>query len=131
LNGGGNLSHKQIIVKPIQPIELVQYSGVSGDFNPIHTVPEAAQKSGHPQPIAHGMYVMGLVSKAIEGWYPEGKLAKFQVRFLSPAYTGEEMLITEKMITKTESGVLQGTIEVTNAHKQVKLKGSFELKGGE
>jgi acyl dehydratase len=130
LNGGGNLSLKQLNVKHIQPIELVQYSGVSGDFNPIHTVPEAAQKSGHPQPIAHGMYVMGLVSKALEAWYPEEKLAKFQVRFLSPTYSGEELIITEKMITKTESDVLQGSVEVTDAYQQVKLKGTFELKGG-
>jgi acyl dehydratase len=130
LNGGGNLSHKQLKVKPIEPIELVQYSGVSGDFNPIHTIPEAAQKSGHPQPIAHGMYVMGLVSKALEEWYPEGKLAKFQVRFLSPTYSGEELIVTETKIEKTESDDLHGTIEVTDFHQQVKLKGTFELKGG-
>jgi acyl dehydratase len=130
LNGGGKLSHKQLKVKQIQPIELVQYSGVSGDFNPIHTVPEAAQNSGHPQLIAHGMYVMGLVSKALEEWYPEGKLAKFQVRFLSPTYSGEELIITEKMITKIESDVLQGVVEVTDTYQQVKLKGTFEFKGG-
>jgi acyl dehydratase len=126
----GKLSPKQLIGKHIQPIDLVQYAGASGDFNPVHTVPDAAQKNGHPQPIAHGMYVMGLVSKALEAWYPEGKLAKFQVRFLSPTYSGEELIVTETKIEKTESNDLHGTIEVTNAHQQVKLKGEFELKGG-
>lgn len=130
MNGGEKLSHKQLKVKYIQPVDLVQYAGASGDFNPVHTVPEVAQKSGHPQPIAHGMYVMGLVSKALEAWYPEGKLAKFQVRFLSPTYSGEELIVTETMITKTELDDLHGTIQVTDAHQQVKLNGSFELKGG-
>jgi acyl dehydratase len=130
LNGGGKLSYKQLKVKHIQPNDLVQYAGISGDFNPVHTVPDAAQKSGHPKPIAHGMYVMGLVSKALVEWYPEGKLVKFQVRFLSPTYSGEELIVTETKIEKTESDDLRGTIEVTDAYQQVKLKGAFELKGG-
>jgi acyl dehydratase len=129
LNGGGKLSHKHLKVKHIQPIDLVQYAGASGDFNPVHTIPAAALNSGHPQPIAHGMYVMGLVSKALEAWYPEGKLANLQVRFLSPAYAGEELIVTETKISKTESDDLHGTIEVTNAHQQVKLRGTFELQG--
>jgi acyl dehydratase len=130
VNGGGKLFHKQYKVKHIQPIDLVQYAGASGDFNPVHTIPDAARKSGHPQPIAHGMYVMGLVSKALEEWYPKGKLAKFQVRFQSPTYPGEELIVTETKIEKTESDDLHGTIEVTDAQQQVKLRGAFELKGG-
>jgi acyl dehydratase len=128
LNGGGKLSHKQFKVKHIQPIDLVEYAGASGDFNPVHTVPETAQKNGHPQPIAYGMYVMGLLSKALEAWYPEEKLANLHVRFLSPAYSGEELIVTETTIAKTESDDFHGTIEVSNAHQQVKLKGSFEIK---
>lgn len=128
MNGGGKLPHKRLKVKQVKPIDLVQYAGASGDFNPVHTVPEAAIKSGYPQPIAHGMYVMGLVSKALEAWYPEEKLAKFQVRFLSPTYSGEELIVTETKIEKTDSDNLHGTIEVTDAHQQVKLKGAFELK---
>jgi acyl dehydratase len=129
LNGGGKLSHKQLKVKHIHPIDLVQYAGASGDFNPVHTISAAAQKNGHPQPIAHGMYVMGLVSKSLEVWYPEGKLANLQVRFLSPTYAEEEIIVTETKIAKTESDDLHGTIEVTNAHQQVKLRGTFELQG--
>ncbi|MFS0777140.1 MaoC/PaaZ C-terminal domain-containing protein [Neobacillus sp. 3P2-tot-E-2] len=123
------MSNKQYKVKHIQPIDLVQYAGASGDLNPVHTIPDAARKSGHPQPIAHGMYVMGLVSKALEEWYPERKLLTFQVRFLSPTYSGEELIVTETMVTKTESDDLHGSIEFTNTHQQIKLKGTFELRG--
>jgi acyl dehydratase len=97
----------------------------------VHTVLEAAKKRGHPQPIAHGMYVMVLVSNALEAWYPKQKIAKFHVRFLSPTYALDELTITETMTTTTDTGVLQGTIEVTNGHQQVKLKGTFSLIGGE
>lgn len=123
------MPHKQYKVNHIQPIDLVQYAGASGDFNPVHTILDAARKSGHPQPIAHGMYIMGLVSKALEEWYPEGKLLTFQVRFLSPTYSGEELIVIETMVTKTDSDDLHGSIEVTNAHQQVKLRGTFELRG--
>lgn len=124
------MSIKQLKVKHIQPVDLVKYAGASGDFNPVHTVPDAAQKSGFPQPIAQGMFVMGLVSNALEAWYPKEELVKFHVRFLSPTYSGDELTVTETMITKTESDFLQGTIVVTDAHQQVKLKGTFELIEG-
>ena len=81
LKGGKTLTNKQLTVKQVQAIDFVKYSGVSGDFNPVHTVPEIAQKNGHPQPLAHGMYIMGLATKALEEWYPKHHLMKFEVRF--------------------------------------------------
>ncbi len=41
-----------------------RYAGASGDFNPIHIDPEFAKAVGLPSTILHGLYMMGLVSRA-------------------------------------------------------------------
>ncbi|MEH7115206.1 MaoC family dehydratase [Neobacillus niacini] len=122
------MTNKQLNINQVQAIDFVKYSGVSGDFNPVHTVPEVAQKNGHSQPIAHGMYIMGLATKALEEWYSKHHLLKFEVRFLSPTYAGDMLTITEKSNTEIKVGYFQGIIEVTDSQKQVKLKGNYELK---
>ncbi|MEH7249056.1 MaoC family dehydratase [Neobacillus niacini] len=122
------MTNKQLNIKQVQAIDFVKYSGVSGDFNPVHTVPEIAQKNGHSKPIAHGMYIMGLATKALEEWYPKHHLVKFEVRFLSPTYTGDTLIITEKSNSEITVGFIQGILEVTDSQRQVKLKGNFELK---
>lgn len=41
-----------------------RYAGASGDFNPIHIDPEFAKAVGLPNTILHGLYMMGLASRA-------------------------------------------------------------------
>lgn len=48
---------------PVSRLDLIKYAGASGDFNPIHTIDEAAEKAGLPGIIAHGMWTMGNLGK--------------------------------------------------------------------
>jgi acyl dehydratase len=118
---------KIIEKEPIQPIELVEYSGASGDFNPIHTVPEAAKQKGHLDILAHGMYMMGLASQAIEGWFPDSKLQTFTVRFMAPTYPGIRFTIRGNFEKGDSVDVIKGEIEIVDANEERKLKGTCEL----
>lgn len=48
--------------------DLVRYAGASGDFNPIHWSDRVATKVGLPGVIAHGMFTMALVGRAVAEW---------------------------------------------------------------
>jgi acyl dehydratase len=48
--------------------DLVRYAGASGDFNPIHWSDRIATAVGLPGVIAHGMFTMGLASRAVAAW---------------------------------------------------------------
>ena len=53
-------------VKPaVTKVQLVKYAGASGDYNPLHTDDELAQKVGMPGVIAHGMLVMGFLGEYV------------------------------------------------------------------
>lgn len=114
-----------IIKKPLAAIDLVIYSGASGDFNEIHTVPAVAQEKGLADIIAHGMFVMGWAAAAIEEWFPERELQSFSVRFQAVTHPGAELVITGSMRTENE-----GEIHIKDSQGQPKLMGTFVLKNG-
>ena len=108
---------------PIKHLDLVKYSGASGDFNPIHTVSHIAHQKGHPDVLVHGMFLMGWASQALEEWYSNCRLIRFSVRFIAPTYPGETLTIKE---TYFESN--GGKLEIINSIGDIKLTGSFDFE---
>ncbi|MCJ1907971.1 MaoC/PaaZ C-terminal domain-containing protein [Planococcus ruber] len=108
--------------QPLKPIDLVKYSGASGDFNEIHTVPGVAHEKGLKDIIAHGMFLMGWAGEAIAEWFPDRKLSRFKVRFQAVTHPGSELFI---------SGAADGNkgeIIISDSVGEVKLRGSFEIQ---
>ena len=88
---------------PIEQIQVVKYAGASGDFNPIHTVPEAAAKAKLPSTIAHGMMSMGFLGTLVTDWLGvDAELKKFGVRFTSMTLPGDMLTLTGRIAKKYE-----------------------------
>ena len=65
--------------------DLVRYAGASGDFNPIHWSDRFATKVGLPGVIAHGMFTMALVGRAVtELGRRADAVVEYGVRFTRP-----------------------------------------------
>jgi acyl dehydratase len=65
--------------------DLVRYAGASGDFNPIHWSDRIANSVGLPGVIAHGMYTMALVARAVTEWVGDpAAVIDYRVRFTKP-----------------------------------------------
>ncbi|MET7771982.1 fused (3R)-hydroxyacyl-ACP dehydratase subunits HadA/HadB [Nocardia sp. NPDC005366] len=61
--------------------DLVNYSGVSGDGNPIHWDDRVARLAGLPDVIAHGMLTMGLGAGFVSAWSGDpGAVTRYGVR---------------------------------------------------
>jgi acyl dehydratase len=80
--------------------DLVRYAGASGDFNPIHWSDRTAVKVGLPGVIAHGMFTMALVGRAVTGWAgsPDA-VVEFGVRFTRPVVVPDDDEGTEVEVT--------------------------------
>jgi acyl dehydratase len=66
--------------------DLVNYSGVAGDANPIHWDEDIAKLAGLPDVIAHGMLTMGLGVGFVSSWSGDpGAVTRYAVRLSAPA----------------------------------------------
>jgi acyl dehydratase len=119
---------------PITETQLVRYSGASGDFNPIHTVPHIAEAAGLGGVIGHGMLVMGLVGRAITAWVGVAALRQFGVRFTGITRPGQVITITGKVVEKWEAGQeyrIRCEVTAVDQDGHQKVQGSFVAALGE
>ena len=80
------------------------FADVTGDDNPIHVDEEAGRASRFGQPVAHGVYVLGLASKVLGRDFPgPGSIAvSLSAKFLRPVPVGSEVTIEIKVSGKIE-----------------------------
>lgn len=99
--------------------DLVRYAGASGDFNPIHWSDRIATKVGLPGVIAHGMFTMALVGRAVTEWAgaPDA-VVDYGVRFTRPVVVpdddqGTEIEVTAVVREVTDDGLTRIDITAT------------------
>jgi acyl dehydratase len=85
--------------------DLIRYAGASGDFNPIHWSERFATSVGLPGVIAHGMFTMALVGRAVTTWAgaPDA-IVEFSVRFARPVPVPDTDEGTEIVVSATDKG---------------------------
>lgn len=123
--------------RTITEADLVNFAGLSGDFNPIHMDAEFARASIFGQRIAHGLLGLAVASGlpmhggahnatvmaflGINGW-----------RFQQPILIGDtiqvRMTIADKRTTsKPDRGIVSQQIELRNQRGEVVQQGEFVL----
>ncbi len=117
--------------EPISRVQLVKYAGASGDFNPIHTIPEYAKEAGLHDTIAHGMLIMGILGKMITGFAGIKNVAKYNVQFKAMSNIGD--ILTSKGEVKkkyeNEDGrFVDCKVLVEDQKGEVKLEGKVTIK---
>lgn len=67
---------------------------ISGDYNPIHVDPEFCAKTRFKKPVAHGIFLYGLIQGAIWKFLGDGvECVEQELMFPTPTYPGEELTI--------------------------------------
>lgn len=89
--------------------DIVNFAGLSGDYNPLHTDEEYARKSMFNQRIAHGAltfavmtglwYSLGLLRETVIAFYGVDKM-----RFVTPVYIGDTLHVELEIIEKKDRG---------------------------
>jgi acyl dehydratase len=103
--------------------DLVRYAGASGDFNPIHWSDRVATTVGLPGVIAHGMFTMALVARALDTWAGPGRVRELGCKFTKPVVvpdddTGVEVTVAGTVRDVTDDGVVLA-LEVTSGGEKV------------
>jgi acyl dehydratase len=87
--------HDTEVALPTRKDQALIYR-LSGDRNPLHSDPDVAKIANFPVPILHGLCTYGHCCRAILQTYCDfdpARLRAFDVRFSSPVYPGETIVV--------------------------------------
>ena len=103
--------------------DLVRYAEASGDHNPIHQDEEVARSVGLPGVIAHGMFTMALVARALDAWAPGADVVQLGAKFTNPVVVPADDAGAEVVVSGTVKDVSDGlatlALEVTAGGRKV------------
>ena len=106
--------------RTVTEADIVNFAGISGDYNPLHIDEEFAKKTRFGARIAHGVLTLsimtglwarlGILEGTVEAFYGIERL-----RFTKPVYIGETLHVKMKVVDKEEKGqsgiiVLENTV---------------------
>lgn len=112
--------------KTVTETDVVNFAGLSGDFNPVHINELAARKSMFGRRIAHGMLGASFISTVLGTQYPgEGTIYLGQnLSFKKPVYLGDTLTATVEVIEVVEGkNKLRLKTTVTNQDDVVVIEG--------
>jgi acyl dehydratase len=117
-------SRSLVVVEDLSRTRIVQYAGVSGDYNPLHTDEIFARDvAGYPGVFAHGMLTMGLTARVVTDWVGEDSLTEYGVRFAKQVWPGDTLTATAT-VESVEDGIARFTVSTVNQHGDVVVSGT-------
>ena len=120
--------HTERVVENLTRTQIVQYTGASGNYNPIHTDELYTTKvAGYPSVFAHGMLTMGLTGKMLTNWVGDGRLTKFGVRFTNQVWPGDTLDSTAT-ITAVKDGLVDVDVVTVNQDGTEVLRGYAQAR---
>jgi acyl dehydratase len=121
--------------RTITEADLVNFAGLSGDFNPLHTDETAAGASLYGRRIAHGMLALAVVTGLRQrmGLFDGTLLGFLEIRswrFRRPVFPGDTIRVVNEVTelretSKPDRGVMTQRLEVLNQDGDLVQDGEF------
>jgi 3-hydroxybutyryl-CoA dehydratase len=108
------------IGRTVTETDIVNFAGLSGDFNPIHMDHEYCKTTVFRKPIAHGLLILAMGSGLGLSFPPMRTLAFLAIKewqFLQPVYIGDTIRVRAKLLAKEERS--RGRRGVVTWHRQI------------
>jgi len=120
--------------RTVTQADIVNFAGLSGDFNPIHMDHEFCKTTIFRQPIAHGLLVLSMGSGLGIPYPPMRTLAFMAIKdwkFLEPVFIGDTIRTKTKVLEKEERsrgkrGVITWARQIVNQHNKAVEEGVIQ-----
>jgi acyl dehydratase len=112
--------------RTVTEADVVNFAGLSGDFNPIHTDHEFCKGTTFRRPIAHGLLILAIGS-GLGVMHPQMRTLAFlgikEWKFLEPVFIGDTIRMRTKVLEKEERsrgerGVITWARTIVNRHNK-------------
>lgn len=130
----------QVFTSPSRTVteaDVVNFSGVSGDWNPLHSDAVFAATTAYGERIAHGVLILAMATglRQRSGVFDGTLLAFLELRswrFRRPVRIGDTITVTTTVselreTSKPDRGVVVQRVEVRDQHDEVVQDGDFVL----
>ncbi len=128
----------QTVLTPSRTVteaDIVNFAGISGDFNLIHTDAEYAQQMPSGQRIAHGLLVLSIASGlATRTGIIEGTVLAWREiddwKFTQPVFIGDTVhvqieVVSTKAFPRLGGGMVELGMKVQNQHGDTVMRGRW------
>lgn len=117
--------------RTITETDIVNFAGVTGDYDPLHVDQEYCRQTPYGQPIAHGMFGMSLVA-GLGSHAPCMHTAAFvqivEWTFSHPIFVGDTLHVETEAVRKEASGNRRGLVtwrrRLINQHGEIVQEGT-------
>ena len=117
--------------RTVTEADIVNFAGLSGDFNPIHVDHEFARTTAFRQPVAHGLLIWAISSGLGLSSPPMRTLAFLSVRdwqFKGPVFIGDTIHMRSKVVDKEvrargRRGILTWQRQILNQEGKIVQEG--------
>lgn len=105
--------------RTITETDIVNFAGITGDWNEIHTNQELADRGPFKQRIAHGALVFSIATglSVRTGQTSDTVIAFYgldRLRFVKPTFIGDTIKVTQKIEGKSERDERSGIVTILN-----------------
>jgi 3-hydroxybutyryl-CoA dehydratase len=120
--------------RTVTEADIINFAGLSGDFNPIHTDAEYARQGGFVQRVAHGLLGLAIVSGLLAqlGLLTGTVLALRELswKFSLPVYIGDTIHVRATVrklndVPRLKGGLVTFELEVLNQQDQLVQHGTW------
>ena len=123
--------------RTITEADVVNFAGLSGDFNPIHTDRVFAAGTAIGQPMAHGLLVLSIATGLMArlGIFDGTVIALLGIddwRFVKPVLFGDTVharvtIVETRQTSRADRGIVRRRIQVINHRDEVVQEGFMTL----
>jgi acyl dehydratase len=121
--------------RTVTEADIVNFAGISGDFNPLHTDAVFAAGTAFGERVAHGALVLAIATGLRQqmGLFEGTLKALVEIRawrFVAPVFAGDTLHATTTIsaareTTKGDSGLISQRVEVINQRDEVVQHGEL------
>ena len=124
--------------RTITETDVVNFAGLSGDYNQIHTDAEFARSSGYGQRVVYGLLGLSVATGLLDrtGVFSGSAIAMLGIsswKFTAPVFIGDTLTLELTILavhpsrSKPDRGVVERLFELKNQHGKVVQTGHIDI----